>query len=287
MSRVWHISGANTGFGLELALKVLSEGDRVIAAVRTPSRVPDSLKRDDVEIHQFDLSWTQEVMNIYAKKAFLAFGKIDVLVNNAAYSYMGAVEESEDAAVKTQFDINVFGPLRLIRATLPHLRSQGSGTIINFSSIGGLVSSPSNGIYCATKFALEGLTQALAAEIAPFGLKALVVEPGYFRTSFLSAVTSGTNIAPALDVYEGTAAHEARKAFFDYDGHQLGDPREGAKRIWEYVADDGLLKGKEKLLRMPLGSDTGSALRVVARDLEKTANVYEEVWRSTDFPERE
>ncbi|KAL4990693.1 hypothetical protein BDW68DRAFT_26548 [Aspergillus falconensis] len=285
MSRVWHISGANTGFGLELALKALSEGDRVIAAVRTPSKVPDSLKRDDVEIHQFDLSWPQEMMDTYAKKAFGAFGKIDVLVNNAAYSYMGAIEESEDAAVKTQFDINVFAPLRLIRASLPHLRSQGSGTIINFSSIGGLTSGPSNGIYCATKFALEGLTQALAAEIAPFGLKALVVEPGYFRTSFLSAVTSGTNIAPALNVYEGTAAHEARKAFFDYDGHQRGDPREGVKRIWEYVADDGLLKGKEKLLRLPLGSDTGSALRVVARELEKTADVYEEVWMSTDFPE--
>ncbi|KAL3431926.1 hypothetical protein BDV09DRAFT_137544 [Aspergillus tetrazonus] len=285
MSRVWHISGANTGLGLELALKALSEGDRVIAAVRTPSKVPDSLKRDDVEIHQFDLSWPQEAMDIYAKKAFAAFGKIDVLVNSAGYSYMGAIEESEDAAVKTQFDINVFAQLRLIRAALPHLRSQGSGTIINFSSIGGLISGPSNGIYCATKFALEGLTQALAAEIAPFGLKALVVEPGYFRTSFLSAVTSGTNIAPALEVYEGTAAHEARKAFFDYDGNQRGDPKEGVKRIWEYVTDEGLLKGKEKLLRLPLGSDTGSVLTAVAKELEKTAEVYEEVWRSTDFTE--
>ncbi|KAL6235021.1 hypothetical protein BDW75DRAFT_149470 [Aspergillus navahoensis] len=287
MSRVWHISGANTGFGLELALKALSEGDRVIAAVRTPSKVPDSLKRDDVEIRQFDLSWPQEAMDVYAEQAFAAFGTIDVLVNNAAYSYMGAIEESEDAAVKTQFDINVFAPLRLIRASLPHLRSQGSGTIINFSSIGGIISVPSNGIYCATKFALEGLTQALAAEIAPFGLKALVVEPGYFRTSFLSAVTSGTNIAPALDVYEGTVAHEARKAFFVYDGHQPGDPREGVKRIWEYVADEGLLKGKEKLLRLPLGSDTGGVLRVAAREMEKTAEVYEDVWRSTDFPKAE
>ena len=95
MSRVWHISGANTGLGLELTLKALSEGDRVIAAVRTPSKVPDSLKRNDVEIHQFDLSWHQEAMDMYAKKAFAAFGKIDVLVNSAGYSYMGAIEESE------------------------------------------------------------------------------------------------------------------------------------------------------------------------------------------------
>ncbi|RDW68868.1 SDR family oxidoreductase [Aspergillus mulundensis] len=285
MSRVWHISGANTGFGLELALKALSEGDRVIAAVRTLSKVPDSLNRDDVKILQFDLSWSQGEMNEYAKKAFAAFGQLDVLVNNAAYSYMGAIEESEDAAVKAQYDINVFAPLRLIRAVLPHLRDQGSGTIINFSSVGGLMSGPANGIYCSTKFALEGLTQALAAEIAPFGLKALVVEPGYFRTSFLSAVTSGTNIAPALDVYEGTPAHDARKAFFAYDGNQRGNPVEGVKRIWEYVADEGLLKGKEKLGKLPLGSDTGSVLRLVAKDLEHTADMYEEVWKSTDFPE--
>lgn len=94
-SRVWHISGANTGFGLELALKALQEGDRVIAAVRTPSKVPDNLKRPEVQVLQFDLSWSQPEMNTYAEKAFSTFGKIDVLVNNAAYSYMGAIEESE------------------------------------------------------------------------------------------------------------------------------------------------------------------------------------------------
>ncbi|KAL4924804.1 SDR family oxidoreductase [Aspergillus undulatus] len=285
MPRVWHISGANTGFGLELALKALAEGDRVIAAVRTPSRVPDSLRNDGVRIIQFDLTWTQEQMNEYSQKAITAFGKIDVLVNNAGYSYMGAIEESEDTAVKAQFDTNVFAQLRLIRAFLPALRDQGSGTILNFSSIGGLRSYPSNGIYCATKFALEGITEALAAEIAPFGLKAAIIEPGYFRTSFLSSVISGANIAPHLSVYEGTVAHEARKAFEKFDGNQRGDPKEGVKRIWEYVADEGLLKGREKLLRLPLGSDTGFTMRDLAREMNETADVYEEVWRSTDIQE--
>ncbi|KAJ0417231.1 hypothetical protein BJY00DRAFT_208590 [Aspergillus carlsbadensis] len=285
MARVWHISGANTGFGLELALKALAEGDRVIAAVRTPSKVPDSLKRPEVEVLQFDLTWSQDEMNDYAERAFAAFSQLDVVVNNAAYSYMGAIEESEDSAVKAQFDTNVFALLRLVRSVLPGLRKQGSGTILNFSSIGGLQSLPSNGIYCATKFAVEAITQALAAEIAPFGLKAVIVEPGYFRTSFLTSVASGANIAPALEVYEGTPAHEARAAFTKYNGAQPGNPKEGAARIWEYVADAGLLKGKDKLLRLPLGTDTGALMQKHAADLSETATQYKDVWSSTDFKE--
>ncbi|KAL3475986.1 hypothetical protein BJX99DRAFT_151411 [Aspergillus californicus] len=279
MSRVWHITGANTGLGLEIALKALAEGDRVIAAVRTPSEIPDSLKRDNVQVLHFDLSWLQPEINEYTEKAFAAFGRIDVLVNTAAYAYMGAIEESEDAAVKAQFDENVFAYLRLTRAALPNLRAQGTGTIINFSSIGGLISAPTNGIYCATKFAVEALTQALAAEIAPFGLTAFVVEPGYFRTSFLA----GTEFAPPLDVYAGLPVDEARAALAHYNSNQPGDPREGAARIWEYVADEGLLKGKEKLGRLPLGKDTGGTYKVLVGELNKTAEVYKEVWQSTDF----
>ncbi|KAK4125792.1 NAD(P)-binding protein [Parathielavia appendiculata] len=286
--RVWHISGANTGFGLELSLKALKEGDRIIAAVRSPSKVPDSLKVDGVKVLQYDLSFSQEEVNAYAEKAFGAFGRVDVLVNNAAYAYMGAIEETEDEMVKKQFDINVFGVLRTIRAFLPHMRSQKSGTIANISSIGGLRGYPSNGVYCATKFALEGITQALAAEIAPFGLHAFVIEPGYFRTAFLSSVASASaasNLAPPLAVYDGTIAHEARANFERFNGRQLGNPVEGAARIWEYVAGEGLFKGKEKRLRLPLGSDTGGAMRALSESLAETANDYEEIWSSTDFKE--
>jgi NAD(P)-dependent dehydrogenase (short-subunit alcohol dehydrogenase family) len=190
-----------------------------------------------------------------------------------------------DSAVKAQFDTNVFALLRLVRGVLPGLRSQGSGTIINLSSIGGLVSYPSNGIYCATKFAVEGITQALATEIAPFGLKAVIVEPGYFRTAFLTSVAAGANIAPAMEVYEGTPVHEARAAFTEYNGAQPGNPKEGAARIWEYVADEGLLKGKDKLLRLPLGTDCGTLIKQHAAELSETAAHYEDVWRSTDFKE--
>ncbi|KAL4947929.1 hypothetical protein BDW69DRAFT_104162 [Aspergillus filifer] len=286
MSRVWHITGANTGLGHELALKALSKGDRVIAAVRTPSNAPDALQGPNVQVLQFDLSWDQDAMNDYATKAIAAFGKVDVLVNNAGYSYMGAIEESEDEAVKAQFDVNVFATLRLIRSFLPFLRAQGSASILNISSIGGLRSYPSNGIYCASKFALEGITEALADEIEPFGLKAYIIQPGYFRTSFLSSVTSGANIAPAMEEYNGTVAHEARRAFGEISGNQRGDPKEGAARIWEFVADEGMFKGKEKLLRLPLGSDTGQVMRELVGELDRTADIYEDVWRSTDFEDR-
>ncbi|KAG7287246.1 hypothetical protein NEMBOFW57_006753 [Staphylotrichum longicolle] len=286
--RVWHISGANTGFGLELSLKALKEGDQVLAAVRSPAKVPDSLKVAGVKVLQYDLSFAQEEMNSYAERAFAAFGRVDVLVNNAGYAYMGAIEETEDAQVLKQFDINVFGILRTIRAFLPGLRAQRAGTVLNISSIGGLHGYPSNGVYCATKFALEGITQALAAEIAPFGLHAAVVEPGYFRTSFLAGAAaagaaSAANLAPALAAYEGTVAHEARASFAAFDGKQLGNPVEGAARIWEYVAGEGLLKGKRRLLRLPLGSDTGKQMRALSEELAETAREYEEVWRSTDF----
>jgi NAD(P)-dependent dehydrogenase (short-subunit alcohol dehydrogenase family) len=194
---------------------------------------------------------------------------------------------SSDEAVKAQFDTNVFAVLRLIRAFLPQLRAQGSGTIMNLSSIGGLRGYPSNGIYCSTKFAIEGITQALAAEIEPFGLSAVIVEPGYFRTAFLSGPSAGANVAPPMNVYNGTIAHEARDNFAKYNGQQRGNPEKGAARMWEYVADAGLLKGKPKLIRLPLGSDTGAALEATSASLAETAKEYEEVWKSTDFPDGE
>ncbi len=158
---------------------------------------------------------------------------------------------------------------------------------MNVSSIGGLHGYPSNGVYCATKFAVEGITEALAAEVAPFGLSAVIVEPGYFRTSFLSGATGAAadNLAPENPAYHGTVAHEAREAFWKYNGKQPGNPVEGAARMWEYVAGEGLFKGKERLARLPLGSDTGAQMRKFAAELEKTAEYYEDVWSSTDFKE--
>lgn len=174
--------------------------------------------------------------------------------------------------------------LRIIRAMLPRLRAQGSGYIMNLSSIGGFRGVQSNGVYCATKFAVEAVTEALSVEVAPFGLHCVIVEPGYFRTSFLSNPASGANVAAPLAAYEGTPAHEARKNFEKYNGRQPGDPVQGAARMWEYVAGEGLFSGKKKLLRLPLGTDCGTAMRKHSADLAETADHYEDIWKSTDFP---
>ncbi|KAK4239007.1 hypothetical protein C8A03DRAFT_14568, partial [Achaetomium macrosporum] len=174
-----------------------------------------------------------------------------------------------------------------IRAFLPGLRAQREGTIVNLSSIGALHGYPSNGVYCATKFALEGITQALEAEIEPFGLHAVIIEPGYFRTSFLSGTAAGgaANLAPPLAAYEGTVAHKARGDFDAFNGRQLGNPVEGAAGMWEYVAGEGLFKGKQRRLRLPLGSDTGKQMKALSDELAETARDYEEIWSSTDFKE--
>jgi len=155
---------------------------------------------------------------------------------------------------------------------------------MNLSSVGGLRGYPSNGIYCATKWAIEGITEALAAEIEPFGLRAVIVEPGYFRTAFLSGPAAGANVAAPMEVYAGTVAHQARANFTAFNGKQLGNPKEGAARMWEYVADEGLFKGKRKLLRLPMGSDTFGALQATIQKFTETATEYETAIKSTDFP---
>lgn len=181
--------------------------------MRSPSKVPPTLQVPNVKVLQFDLSLPQPELNAYAAHAFADFGQVDVLVNNAGYGYMGAIEETEDALVKKQFDINVLGILRTIRAVLPVLREAKSGKVMNLSSVGGLHGYPSNGVYCATKFAIEGITEALAAEIAPFGIRAVIVEPGYFRTSFLTGVSGsdgGDNSRGVLGVRREAARRPGR-----------------------------------------------------------------------------
>lgn len=185
--------------------------------------------------------------------------------------------------MKQQYEINVFGILRVIRAFLPHLRAQKSGLILNFSSVGGFRGYPANGIYCSTKFALEGITDALAQEVAPFGIDAAIVEPGYFRTNFLASASAGQNLAPAIPEYENTPVGRARQAFSKYNLKQPGNPVILAERVWEYAARKGLFADRTRRLRLPLGSDTGAQLRAYIADLQETVDEYREVYESTDF----
>ena len=189
LNKVWFITGASRGFGAEIAKDALGRGDLVVATARNPKSVLD-LFGENPNLLALKLDVTDEAgTHEAAKLAIEKFGRIDILLNNAGFGLLGAVEESSAAEVQAVFEANVFGLLHVTRAVLPHLRMQGSGHILNISSIGGYASHAGWGVYCATKFAVEALTEALAMELAPLGIHATVVEPGFFRTDFLSSTS--------------------------------------------------------------------------------------------------
>lgn len=183
--RTWFITGASRGFGALIAEKALEKGDRVVATARNPQAILDRFgTRPDLLAVALDVTDEAQAHRAVGE-AVARFGGIDILVNNAGYGLLGAVEEATGAEVEALYRTNVFGLLAVTRAVLPHMRRQRSGHILNFSSIGGYRSGPGFGVYSSTKFAVEGLTEALAAELAPLGIHATAIEPGYFRTDFL------------------------------------------------------------------------------------------------------
>ena len=203
------------------------------------------------------------------------FGRVDVLVNNAGYGIAGAIEEVSEAEFMPMFETNVFGLLRVTRAFLPQLRKQRSGHILNLSSIGGLVASPGMGYYNATKFAVEGLSEALAAELAPLGIKVTIVEPGPFRTDFLgrSGVIAETRIAD----YDATAGN-MRKYFAENDGKQQGDPLRAVQAMMQVV------ESPKPPLRLLLGASALQRLRTKLGSWEKEIAAWEKVTVGADFP---
>lgn len=274
--RVWLITGASRGIGALIAEAALADGNAVIAAGRNVDAIAKRLG-DSPALLPVALDVTDEAQAKAAVTAGLArFGRIDVLVNNAGFGLLGAVEESSDADVRRMYDTNVFGLLNVTRAVLPTLRAQRAGHVINLSSLGGYRSGAGFGAYCSTKFAVEGLTEALHAELKPLGIHATVVEPGYFRTDFLDA-TSLTVAGAIIDDYDATSGN-VRRIAAGLNHQQPGDPAKLA------AAMITLADAETPPLRLPLGTD---ALRVIA---EKNAYVAEETdaWKalaqSTDFP---
>jgi NAD(P)-dependent dehydrogenase (short-subunit alcohol dehydrogenase family) len=185
--KVWFLTGASRGFGLEIARKILSRGDRVVATARRAGQIAANFPDAGDALLAVDLDVTNGDQAAQAVQAAVdKFGRIDVLVNNAGRGLLGAVEEASDASVRAVYEVNVFGALTVQRAVLPVMRRQRSGHIINISSVGGLQGSAGWGIYCSTKFAVEGFSEALAQEVKPLGIAVTIVEPGYFRTDFLA-----------------------------------------------------------------------------------------------------
>jgi NAD(P)-dependent dehydrogenase (short-subunit alcohol dehydrogenase family) len=274
---VWLITGCSTGFGLELARLVLARGWRAVVTARDPAAVADLVAGAEDSAIAVALDVTRhEQVDAAVTQALEKFGRIDVLVNNAGYGYLAAIEEGEDDAVRAMFETNVFGLVDMTRAVLPAMRSRKSGLIVNVSSIGGLASFAATGYYHATKYAVEGLSESLAVEVKPLGIDVLIVEPGPFRTNW--AGPSIKESAIRIDDYAATAG-ERRKQTAARSGNQAGDPVRAAQAIIDAALSD------QPPLRLLLGK---MALDLARRKLDTMRRDFD-AWEATtlgaDFPE--
>ncbi|MFE2169777.1 oxidoreductase [Streptomyces sp. NPDC059447] len=274
--RVWLITGASSGFGRTLTEAALAAGDTVVAAARRTQAL-DALAAEHPERL---VPLAVDVSDVARAEAAVAevvdrFGRIDVLVNNAGRGLIGAVEETSDAELRDLMDLHFFGPAALTRAVLPHMRARKSGAVVQMSSMGGRLSFPGVGAYSATKFALEGLTEALAGEVAAFGIKALIVEPGAFRTGFAGGAAlqqTATELAAYADTVGGV-----RRGLPDSDGKQPGDPVKAAAAIL------AALDAEQTPLRLALGNDALDAILSHADAARAEALTWESTSRGTDF----
>jgi NAD(P)-dependent dehydrogenase (short-subunit alcohol dehydrogenase family) len=273
--KVWFLTGASRGFGLEIARKILSQGDRVVATARRAGQIAAELPDAGDSLLAVDLDVTNGDQAAAAVQAAVdKFGRIDVLVNNAGRGLLGAVEEASDASVRAVYEVNVFGTLTVQRAVLPVMRRQRSGHIINISSVGGLLGSAGWGIYCSTKFAMEGFSEALAKEVNPLGIAVTIVEPGYFRTDFLDASSLGTEETVIAD-YESTVG-ATRAHAEDVNHEQPGDPVKAAAAIVDIAA------AAEPPVHLLLGTDCVAAVEGKIADLKADIDTWRAVSLSTD-----
>ncbi len=277
LSRVWFITGSSSGFGLLLAKEALRRGERVIATARDASKLDDlpTLYPDTARILKLDVTDPAEIESV-AKMAVTVFGQVDVLVNNAGYGVNGAIEEVSEDEFEPMFQTNLYGLIRTTRAFLPHFRQRRSGHIFNLSSIGGLIGGAGWGFYCTTKFAVEGFSEALAAEMKPLGVHVTLVEPGPFRTDFLGR--SGKLAALELPDYKDTAG-KARDYLRTQAGKQPGDPQKAVEAI--LTAADA----PEPPLHLILGKIALTRFRDKLAQWQKEIATWEIVTTGADFPE--
>ncbi len=275
MSKTWMITGAGRGIGAEIARAALANGDRVVATARKLGQLQDAFAGADPErIALVELDVADEAQAAPAvAQAVERFGRIDVLVNNAAYGLLGRLEEVSSADIAQQFAVNVHGVLHMLRAVLPTMRRQRGGHIMNISSIAGITGFDGASVYCASKYAIEGLTASLALEVAPLGIKVTAVEPGFFRTEFLDpgSVRYG---ATAIDDYAALGSVE--QAYGAYKGRQLGDPAKLAAAVVE-------LAGMASPPRQFLAGSDALAMANTALDARRTEMAaFEALTVSTD-----
>jgi NAD(P)-dependent dehydrogenase (short-subunit alcohol dehydrogenase family) len=271
--KVWLITGCSTGFGRHIAQHLLKAGHKVVVTARNTTQVADLQQQGDALVLSLDVTEREQAFAV-AKRAEAHFGRIDVLVNNAGTGYFAAVEESESVQIRRMFEVNFFGAANMIHAVLPCMRAQGRGTIVNLTSVGGLAGFPAVGYYCASKFALEGLSETLRSELEPLGIHVMTVEPSGFRTEW----AGGANESPiVIDDYDATAG-AARRAYHASVGKQAGDPARAAAAIAQAVAAG---KPPQRLL---LGNEAVNVALGKIEQMQREFLAWESVSRGADFP---
>jgi NAD(P)-dependent dehydrogenase (short-subunit alcohol dehydrogenase family) len=271
--KIWLITGCSTGFGRAIAEAALNAGQRVIATARDIRSIADLESSGRCHVMTLDITEASEIPNAI-HEASQVWGGIDVVVNNAGYGLIGAVEECSDEQIRRNVETNFFGPLNVIRATLPILRAQKSGHIVNISAAAAISNYAGFGIYGGAKAALELMSESLRTELAPHGIHVTLVQPGPFRTAFIER---GMDRAESMPEYAGTAGKFA--AFLKHvDGKQPGDPERAARLIVNMVLD-----GKPPL-RLPLGKYVVKKIRDTASARLRELETWEQAAADTDFP---
>ncbi|MEO6588981.1 MAG: oxidoreductase [Pyrinomonadaceae bacterium] len=277
--KVWFITGCSTGFGRELAKYLLESDYKVAVTARNTEQIQDlvEINKDNAIAIALDVNDKTQVADAVSK-AEAHFGKIDVLVNNAGFGYFGAVEESDEAEIRAMFETNFWGLAEMTRTVLPKMREQKSGAIVNISSIGGLVGFPGVGYYNATKFAVNGFSEALQKELKPLGIDVIIVEPSGFRTDWAGrSANDATNKIP--DYAETAGANQT--AIRNYSGNQPGDPVRAAKAIVEAVEAENPPK------HLLLGKAALKSARLKIEGLKTEFDAWAETSEGADFPETE
>ncbi|MCO5295748.1 MAG: oxidoreductase [Fimbriimonadaceae bacterium] len=277
MAKVWYITGCSTGFGRELCAQLLDRGDQVVATARDRHTVVEFERSHPNQALACAVDVTKPDQIQSSVQAGLArFGHIDVLVNNAGYGVIGAVEEVSDAELRAMFEVNVFGVVNVLKAVLPSMRKQRSGRILNVSSTAGHIAFPGSATYSCTKHALEGLSDGLAQELAPLGIRVTLIEPGPFRTDFAgrSIVIAKEEIAD----YAETAG-KRRTGIKEFDGHQQGDPVLGVQAMIA-IADEA-----DPPLRLALGGPAYTMIREKLARVSAELDRWESLGKPTDYPE--
>lgn len=277
--KIWLITGCSTGFGRELAKIVASNGEFVVGTVRKESQIADleALHPDLVKGILLDVQ-NQEQIDSAKLMVEKEFGRLDVLVNNAGYGALGSIEETPDVEIQRQFDVNVFGAVRMIKLALPFMRRQKSGYIINITSIAGINGNPGVGIYNGSKFALEGIGEALAKEVAHLGIKVINVEPGPFRTDWAGRSASYTD--SKIEDYAESAGKNLQN-LKDISGQQVGDPVRGSRAIYQ------LTHLEKPPVHFPIGAIAYRVVNKKADTLKEEVAAFEYLGKATDYTEEE